>query len=121
MNKNMKILIIGLGLIGGSYAEGLTKKGYSVYAIDNNQKSIEYGIKNNLIIENKKEEKELINDSDLIILSLYPSDNVNWIKNNKEYFKDGLIITDVSGIKMAIVEEIQSLLTNAEFINIYKP
>lgn len=116
MNKNMKILIVGLGLIGGSYAEGLTKKGYSVYAIDNNQKSIEYGIKNNLIKENKKEEKELINDSDLIILSLYPSDNVKWIKNNKEYFKDGLIITDVSGIKMAIVDEIQSLLTNAEFI-----
>lgn len=116
MNKNMKILIVGLGLIGGSYAEGLTKKGYSVYAIDNNQKSIEYGIKNNLIKENKKEEKELINDSDLIILSLYPSDNVNWIKNNKEYFKDGLIITDVSGIKMAIVDEIQSLLTDAEFI-----
>ena len=116
MNKDIKILIVGLGLIGGSYAQGLTKKGYSVYAIDKNQESIEYGIKNNLILENKNDEKSLINDSDLIILSLYPSDNVKWIKENKKYFKEGLVITDVSGIKMAIVDEIQSLLTNAEFI-----
>ena len=33
MKKNKKILIIGLGLIGGSYAMKLTKQGYEVYAI----------------------------------------------------------------------------------------
>ena len=27
LNKNSKILIVGLGLIGGSYAKALTKKG----------------------------------------------------------------------------------------------
>lgn len=38
LNKDMKILIVGLGLIGGSYAEALSKKGYEVGAIDQNKK-----------------------------------------------------------------------------------
>ena len=37
LNKDMKILIVGLGLIGGSYAEALSKKGYEVGAIDQKQ------------------------------------------------------------------------------------
>ena len=38
--NNKKILIVGLGLIGGSYAQGLMKKGYDVYGLDLNEQSI---------------------------------------------------------------------------------
>ena len=47
--KNTNILIIGLGLIGGSYAKALKKKGFKVNAIDKNQESISYGLKNKII------------------------------------------------------------------------
>ena len=40
----------------------------------------------------------------------------NWIKDNKQFFKENVVITDVSGIKLAIVDEIQQLLDNAEFV-----
>ena len=33
-DKNTKILIVGLGLIGGSYAKALSDEGYFVGAID---------------------------------------------------------------------------------------
>ena len=45
INKNNKILIVGLGLLGGSYAQGLSDVGFEVGAIDINKDSIEYGIK----------------------------------------------------------------------------
>ena len=51
LNKNAdtKILIVGLGLLGGSYARALKKKGYTVYAIDQNEDSIDYALERNII------------------------------------------------------------------------
>ena len=34
INKNSKILIVGTGLIGGSYAQGLTEAGFEVGGVD---------------------------------------------------------------------------------------
>ena len=41
-DKNTKILIVGLGLIGGSYAKALSDEGYFVGAIDKKKSSVEY-------------------------------------------------------------------------------
>ena len=49
ISKDQKILIVGLGLIGGSYAEGLTNAGYHVEAITRSQKSIDYALKKGII------------------------------------------------------------------------
>ena len=38
----MIVTIIGLGIIGGSYAKGLSKKGYTVFGVDTNLETIEY-------------------------------------------------------------------------------
>ena len=46
LTKDKKILIVGLGLIGGSYATILSKKGYEVGAITLNQEDIDYAIEN---------------------------------------------------------------------------
>ena len=42
IDENTNILIIGLGIIGGSYARGFTKAGYRIHAIDTNEETIEY-------------------------------------------------------------------------------
>ncbi|UKI49133.1 MAG: hypothetical protein L6U99_10185 [Clostridium sp.] len=38
-------MIVGLGLIGGSYAKGLIKKGYEVYGIDTNKETRDFALK----------------------------------------------------------------------------
>ena len=48
ITKDTRFLIIGLGLIGGSYAMGLKKNGYHVEAIEINQLSIDYALKNGI-------------------------------------------------------------------------
>ena len=61
IDQNTNILIVGLGIIGGSYARGFTKNGFTVHAIDSNPESIEYALKNKIIAEGSSEvDTELI-------------------------------------------------------------
>ena len=45
----MNLTVIGLGIIGGSYAKGLSKKGYTVFGVDTNLETIEYAKLNGII------------------------------------------------------------------------
>ena len=118
IKSNTKFLIIGLGLMGGSYAKGLKKAGYYVSAISDNADSINYALKNNIINKGADfVDEKLIKDEDIIIFALYPQVSVNWIEKYGNLIKDGTIITDVTGVKGAIIYKINSMLkNNVEFI-----
>ncbi|MCR5741501.1 MAG: prephenate dehydrogenase [Gammaproteobacteria bacterium] len=114
-----KVLIVGLGLIGGSYAMGLTKNGYEVYAITRTYDSIKFAKENGYIKDGYTEVKEeIIKDFDFIIFSLYPKIFIKWIKQYKNFFKKGTLITDVTGVKGSVVYEIYNELkgTKVEFV-----
>lgn len=112
------ILIVGLGLMGGSYAKGLKRIGYRISAIDKNAESIKFALENDIIDEGASEPlPELISKADTIIFALYPHVFIKWIKANQKYFKSGIKITDVTGVKSGVVYEIQSILRDdVEFI-----
>lgn len=118
MIKDKKFLIVGLGLLGGSIALGLKKWNHTVYAIDIDEKTIEYALNNHIIDEGSTTcDPELLNKADVIISGLYPTMIVDWIKDNQNQFKKNAIITDVTGIKGAIVYKIQEILReDLEFI-----
>lgn len=118
IDKTKKFLIVGLGLIGGSYAMALKKKGYYVSAITKNQEDIDYAVNNGLIAQGSCEVKEeLIKEADIIIFALYPHVFIEWIKEYGKFIKEGAIVTDVTGVKSCIVYEIQALLKDGvEFI-----
>lgn len=119
INRDTNILIIGLGLIGGSYAKALKKEGFKVSAIDNNYDSIEYGLKNNIIDYGfTAVQEKVIRGADLIIFTLYPKVFLNWIKEYGHYINKNTVLTDVTGVKNGVVQEIQNLLPNGvEFIS----
>ena len=111
IDQNTNILIVGLGIIGGSYARGFTKNGFTVHAIDSNPESIEYALQNKIIAEGSSEvDTELIRKADLVIFALYPHIFKEWIEANQQYFKPGAILTDVTGVKGCIVDDIQKML-----------
>ena len=118
LNKDMNILIVGLGLLGSSYAEALTKKGFNVSAITRSQSSIDYALENGLINEGTIEiDPEIIGKADLIVFALYPKVFVKWLEDNQQYLKSGAVITDVTGVKSCIVYDIQKMLRrDVEFI-----
>ena len=83
--NDVKFLIVGLGLIGGSYAQALTDLGYEVGAITRSQRSIDYAIKNGLIAHGTTEiTEEYISKFDVIIFALYPKVLLNWLENNQK-------------------------------------
>lgn len=119
LDKNLNILIVGLGLLGGSYAMALKKQGYKVSAITRSASSIDYALENELIDYGTTEiDPKLIGNSDLVIFALYPHIFTKWVKDNQQHFKSGAIITDVTGVKGCIVYDIQNMLRDdVEFIS----
>ncbi|MCI9070380.1 prephenate dehydrogenase [Clostridium sp.] len=114
----MRIVIVGLGVVGGGYAMALKEAGYTeVYGIDNNIETLRKAKSLGIIKEGYTDEKEIIKIADLIVLAVYPNLVKKFIINNKEDFKDGAIITDVTGIKQLFIDEITSILPkNIDFV-----
>ena len=111
--KKVNILIVGLGLIGGSYAKGFKRLGFEVSAITKDKSSVDYALKHGIIDYGTTEiEPEIIGNADIVIFALYPHVFTQWIKTNQQYFKSGAVITDVTGVKGCVVEEIQNMLRN---------
>lgn len=118
VDVSKKILIVGLGLLGGSYARTLKRFGFHISAITKEQSSIDYALSENIIDEGSTELSEkIIGESDLVIFALYPHIFVEWIEKNQHLLKSGAIITDVTGVKGSIVYKIQDILRDdVEFI-----
>ena len=116
--NDVKFLIVGLGLIGGSYAQALTDLGYEVGAITRSQSSIDYAKEQGLISHGATEvTEEYVSKFDVIIFALYPKVFIEWIEKYQSYFKSGALITDVTGVKGPIVYKIQNMLRDdVEFV-----
>lgn len=111
INKEHKILIVGLGLLGGSYAQGLTDVGFDVSAIDIEQESIDYAIEKGYIKDGQVAvTKEYVSQFDIVIFALYPKIFVKWLKDYQDFLKKGAIITDVTGVKAWLDKEIRSFI-----------
>ena len=118
VDVSKKILIVGLGLLGGSYAKVLKRFGFHISAITKEQTSIDYAIREQLIDEGSTElDERMIGEADLVIFALYPHVFVEWIEQNQGLLKSGALITDVTGVKRSIVYKIQDILrSDVEFI-----
>lgn len=119
LTKDTKILIVGLGLLGGSYAMALTKKGYTVKALTRSQSSIDYALEAGIIADGKTGiDADMIAEADLIVFSVYPRVLIEWMEQNRNLIKPGTILTDVTGVKGYTVYRIQSMIPEgAEFIS----
>ncbi len=117
-DKDTKILIVGLGLIGGSYAEALSSVGYEVGAIDCNADSIAFALEKGWISSGRADtDGEYVGKFDLIVFALYPHIFIDWIKQNQRFIRPGALLTDVTGVKCSVVYEVQKLLrSDLEFI-----
>ncbi len=118
-DKDTKILIVGLGVMGGSYAKALTERGYTVDCITLDSADIDYALRNNMIHSGTTElDEDLIKNADLVIFAIYPAAFVEWVKKYGHLFKRGAWITDVTGVKSSVVYKVEELMPEGvEFIS----
>ena len=116
--QQKNVLIVGLGLMGGSYARALKRLGFHVAALDRDGAAIDYALREHIIHEGSAETDErLIREADAVIFALYPGIFPEWVQEHQHLFKPGIMMTDVTGVKSCIVYRIQELLReDVEFI-----
>lgn len=112
--------IIGLGVMGASFAKRLTHKGYTVYGFERSQETLDTALKQSMIQKGTTKPEELLEQCDLIILALYPTQIFQWIQKYQSYCKTGAYIMDISGVKTHIITPVQEILrSDLELISIH--
>ncbi|MBR2650113.1 MAG: prephenate dehydrogenase [Clostridia bacterium] len=120
LTRDTKILIVGLGVMGGGYAKALTARGYRhIRCITKEQADIDYALAEGMIEYGTTEvDPRLIRSSELIVFALYPGTFVDFISKHSSLFARGTLITDVTGVKGNIVSRVQAMLPEGvEFIS----
>jgi len=113
-----KVLIVGLGMIGGSYAQKLSSLGFEVGALARRQQTLDFALEKGYIAHGQTEvTREYVSRFDIVIFALYPHAFVEWIRQYQDYIRPGAVITDVTGVKRSIVPTIQEMLRpDLEFV-----
>lgn len=99
-----KIVVIGLGLIGGSIVKALKKAKFKgeVIGIDADFSAVAYGLQHNLITTGGTEVSNLIKGADLVVLSTHLR-FFNEILENVMAIEPKALITDVGSVKSNLI------------------
>ena len=93
----MTVGILGLGLIGGSFARAYAKAGHQVFACNRSKDILEFAMLAGVVHGELTE--ETIGKCDLIILSIYPNGCATWLKANAAYIRKSALVIDACGTK----------------------
>lgn len=117
MAAKEKITVIGLGVIGGSYATALKKLGYTVYGADCDAETVKKAVERGIVDDAATTAEAFIPLSDIVVIALYPKQVEGELKKISGLLKDGAVITDVAGIKSHFTQRIESILPEyADFV-----
>lgn len=104
----MKIAVVGLGIIGGSFCKAIKKyTDHYVIGFNRTRSTLERALSDGAIDEIGSPEK--LSEADVVILALYPELAVSFIEDYGGYIKKGAVVTDSAGIKSEICPRLLKL------------
>ena len=112
--KNVQFLIIGLGLIGGSIAKRLSKKGFEVLAIDKKKSHLNHAKKSKIItgsLEKIDSTKKLF-----AIVALPPKILLRNFDKYLDLFHKADFVTDCTSVKGPLINIIKKNRLESKFI-----
>ncbi|NCB62424.1 MAG: prephenate dehydrogenase [Clostridia bacterium] len=111
------IALIGLGLIGGSLAMALKGfEDYQVVGVDADAATLDFAAARGVADRLTDRAEEAIRDADAVFLCLHPAGIVNFLSEHRAHFKPGALVTDVCGVKSAVMEAAEILPPEVDFI-----
>ncbi len=99
----MNIGIVGLGLIGGTYAKSLRSYPYTIYGFDIDEEAIKYSLDNNIIDFGSTNPNDFLKEIDVLFICLYPEATKKFIQKYANNIKEGAVVSDVAGVKRNII------------------
>ena len=111
------IAIVGLGLIGGSLAAALRGfEDYEVVGVARRQETLDYAREHGVCDRGTLDAAQALAEADVTFLCTAPSTVVRYLRDYREVFRPGSLVTDVCGIKTAIMKAAQVLPPQVDFI-----
>lgn len=111
------IVIVGLGLIGGSMARALEGfPGYDRIGVDVSEPTLRYAVENGVVDRAEPDPVWALAEGDLVFLCMHPRGIVSFLEEHRDHFKPGAMVTDVCGIKGAILEAARVLPDPVSFV-----
>ena len=90
--------------MGGSIAKALRSSATAedkIFALDKNAESLNAAVTSGVINQgfSPAETKDMLAQADILFVCLYPEATLQFFREHKNDYKDGAIITDISGVK----------------------
>ena len=109
--KDKNILIVGLGVVGGSYAMALTAAGYkNVYAVNRSEASLKKAVQAGIVKGGSVNIEDFAAKADIAVIAVYPTGAEECARKLGALMKKGSLVTDVLGIKRYYSEKISAVL-----------
>lgn len=111
------IAVVGLGLIGGSLA--LALKGfedYEIVGVDVSQPTLRFAAEHGVGDSVTADALDVLPTADVTVLCLHPGGIVRFLSEHRAHFKPGSLVTDVCGVKTAVMEGAEVLPETVDFI-----
>ena len=112
--------IIGLGVMGASFAARLSQQGISVIGFDKSEDTIQTALKKGIIQKGTTHPKDYLSLCDQIVICLYPTQIETWIQTYQSYLSKNTLLMEISGVKTGILAPLQEMLrSDLEIISIH--
>ena len=99
----MKVGIVGLGLIGGSFAKAYAAGTHEVYALDTDEKVMDFAILSGAVKGRLTD--EMLPDLDLILVCTYPEAAIAFMQEKGPLIGKKPVVIDSCGTKRGVVRE----------------
>ncbi len=99
--------IVGLGVMGGSFASRLHQLGFRVIGFDQDEQVLSYALEHDMIDQGAASPEKLLPECDLVIFCLYTAKIAAWIEEEHDHFKKGALLLEISGVKSSVADELQ--------------
>ena len=111
------LVIVGLGLIGGSLA--LALKGFEdfeIVGVDVSQPTLRYAAEHGVGDRVTERAEQVLPQADVVVLALHPQGILDFLARYRDSFKPGALVWDVCGVKTAVMEAAEALPETVDFI-----
>lgn len=111
---SMNIGIVGLGLIGGSFAKAIKKNtGYTVWGYDISEPVTLKALMLKAIDDRLTDDR--LGSCDIVIIALYPGDTIDYVLKRADLFRKGSVVMDCCGVKSKVVSAIEPVAAQSGF------
>ena len=107
-----RVGIVGLGLMGGSFAKALAAAGTEVLAWNRTRATLELAMIETVAGEL---DESTIGTCELIVLAGYPASAIAWLEENAELVAPGAIVIDTVGVKRVVCERCERACAGRPF------